>query len=170
MEKFYELQFAQKRGEVFFKFLEEYEEQDLKIGNFIPAKPLNVFISKGKRFYDFIRFQDPFNFAISKRVYELLKNNNITGWDSYEIIVEGRNDKYYGFQVLGRAGKLKRPDKPGFVIGCDFDYESWDKTDFFCPEETLALFCTEKVKKLLITNKVTNVGFEDISTIEWYSA
>ena len=164
METFYEIQFAQGKDEIFVEQLAEYDDQALSIGQFIPETPFAVKVSKGKKLYDIMRYQDPFNFAVSERVYKLLKDANLTGWNSYEITIEGRNENYYGFQVLGKCGPLKRPPEPGFVTGCEFDYETWDGSDFFCPEETLLIFCTEKAKKLLYTNQVTNIELADIST------
>lgn len=170
MEKFYKIRFAQKKSEVFFEFLSVFNEQDLKIGKYIPDGPLKAKISEGKKFYDIVRFQDPYNFAISLKVFNLLKSNNITGWDTFEIEVKNIENQYYGFQVIGKCGELKRPKEIGFVQGFEFDYSTWDKSDLFSPAGTLAVFCTQKVKDIFEHSKVTNVELKDIETIEWYNA
>ena len=169
MNKFYNFQWAQKKGEILVEALKEYDEQALTRGNWVPQEPFAVKVSEGKKLYDIVHFQDPFNFAISERVHKLLKDDSVTGWNSYEIVIEGRSEKYYGFQVLGRCGELKRPKEPGFVKGCEFEYTTWDGSDFFCPDGTLYVFCTEKVRQLFIANQITNFELADISTMQWYS-
>ena len=170
MNKFYEISFAQRKNEIFVKSLTEYDDQAFRVGKTTPDSPFTVKVSEGKKLYDIVRYQDPFNFAISERVYKLLIDSGLTGWKSYEITIEKRSEKYYGFQVLGKCGTLKRPAEPGFVVGCEFDDKTWDGSDFFCPAETMSLFCTEKTKELFEINKVTNISFEDINTVRWYSA
>ena len=170
MDTFYNFQWAQKKNEILVESLKEYDEQELKRGNLIIDTPFTVKVSEGKKFYDIVHLQDPFNFMISERIYKLLKAARLTGWSSYEIIIEGRNEKYYGFQVLGRCGALKRPLESGFVTGYEFEHTTWDGSDFFLPEGTLNLFCTEKAKEFFDTHKVTNISLENISKVEWYSA
>ncbi len=170
MNKLYYFRPARKRGELLIESLIEYNEQDLKRGKLSLEKPFVVKVSEGKKFYDILGFQDPFNFAISERVYKLLTDAGVTGWGSYEIVIEGRSEKYYGFQVLGRCGALKRPKEAGFVMGFDFDRETWDGSDFFCPEGTLTIFCTERVKELFNAHKFTNIDeLREIDTVKWYS-
>ncbi|MCO4291606.1 hypothetical protein NF867_01845 [Solitalea sp. MAHUQ-68] len=168
MDKFYSFQWAQKKGEILVESLNKYNDQDLMVGKYSYEGPFVVRVSEGKKLYDIAHFQDPFNFAISERVYKILKEAGITGWNSYEIVIEGRNEKYYGFQVLGKCGELNRPRKSGFVTGYEFESETWDGADFFCPKETLHIFCTERVTQLLTINRITNIELVDISTIEWY--
>ena len=126
-------------------------------------------ISEGQTLFDIIGFQDTSNFAISERLYALLKANEITGWEAYKISIKGQNEIYYGFQVTGRCGKLNMPKEAGFYTGYKFDYDSWDKSDFFSPDETMLLFCTEKVQSLLKRHKVSNVYLEDINNVQAYS-
>lgn len=170
MEKFYEISFAQKRSEVFLDFLSDVVEQDLLLGKYVPSEPLKTKVSEGKNYYDIVRFQDPFNFAISEKVLNLLNNNSISGWSIFEILIADARSSYYGFQVTGKCGELKRPKKPGFVVGCEFEYSTWDETDVFAPQNTASVFCTQKVKDIFEHNKVTNIELEDITTVEWYSS
>ena len=170
MEKFYSFQWTQKKGEILIESLKEYDEQELKRGDLILDTPFTVKVSEGKKWYDIVHLQDPFNFTISERIYNLLKESGLTGWRSYEIAIERSTEKYYGFQVLGRCGELKRPAESGFITGYEFDYGTWDGSDFFLPKGTLNLFCTDKAKAFFESNKVTNISLEDISTVEWYSA
>ena len=114
-------------------------------------------------------YQDTSNFAISKRLYDLLKENDITGWKGYEISIKRQSGRYYGFQVTGKCGKLDMPKEAGFYTGLKFNYDSWDKSDFFSPDETMSLFCTEKVQKLLKKHKITNAELVDINIVQAYS-
>jgi hypothetical protein len=169
MSKFYSFQWAQEEKEVLIESLSTYDDKDLMLGSLEPINPLEVKISEGKKLYDIVHFQDPFNFSFSEKVHDILTKNGFTGWKSYKIVIKNVDRKYYGFQVTGRSGPLIRPSEPGFVKGYKFAHETWDGSDFFCPMGTLNIFCTEKVKQILTLNKITNLELEDISDIEWYS-
>ncbi|UII32809.1 hypothetical protein LVD17_03050 [Fulvivirga ulvae] len=169
MKKFYSFQWAQKRGEILVEALKEYDEKALMHGNLVLETPFWVKVSEGKKLYDIAHLQDPFNFAVSERVYNLLKEAGLTGWSSYEIAIEGRSEKYYGFQVTGKCGKLDVPKEEGFYTGYKFDYDTWDGSDFFSPEDTLLIFCTERVKTFFKVNEVTNTELTDISVVKAYS-
>jgi len=169
MEKFYNFQWAQMKNEILFESLSSYDEQSLICGKAFLGEPLTVRVSEGKKFYDIVHLQDPFNFTISNRLYSILKQAGLTGWRDYEIELVGKDEKYHGFQVLGKSGKVKRPFEPGFVNGYEFEHETWDGSDFFIPEGTLLIFCSQRVKNLFELNKITNTDLRDISTIKWYS-
>ena len=169
METFYIVGIKRKKNEVLIESTMDYNELNFRNGETTPLEPFQMKISEGSKFFDVIGFQDPFNFAISERVYSLLIEHKITGWKAFEIAIEGLNEKYYGFQILGKCGKLEEPKKSGFYTGIKFDYSSWDRSDFFCPNSTALLFCSEKAMNVLIKNKVTNIEFNDISTFETYS-
>jgi len=93
----------------------------------------------------------------------------IFGLKFYEILIEDVEEKYYGLQIIGKAGKLEHPSKIGFYVGLKFDYDSWDKSDVFSPEGTVSFFCNEKVRKILKENKITNIDIHDIDDIQGYS-
>ncbi len=152
------------------KALVEYDDQALKKGDFKPSEPFLVKISEGKKLYDVVHYQDPFNFAVSEKFNEFLKNSGLSGWHTYPIVIEGRKEKYFGLQVFGRAGELKRPKEPGFVVAFEFDHNTWDGSDFFIPSGTMAIFCTEKAKQVLTSQKFENIEFKDIKSAEWYNA
>ncbi|MDT0648160.1 hypothetical protein RM545_15805 [Zunongwangia sp. F260] len=77
MKRFFELQFGMKRNEVFIETLNDYPDQLLKIGEFTPKEPFTMKRSEGKIFFDVIRFQDVFNFVISSRLYNILREEKI---------------------------------------------------------------------------------------------
>lgn len=170
MKNFFELQFEMRKDEVFIEALNDYPDQSIKIGEFTPEEPFKMKLSEGKRYFDVIRYQDVFNFAISSRFYNILKNEDVSGWNAYKIDIKDSDKEYFGFQVTGKSDNIFRPKGKGFVTGQNFDYSSWDGSDFFCPEGTMLIFCTQKVKDLFISNDITNVELQDIKTVKWYNA
>jgi len=129
-------------------------------------KKNNVFtVDEGNKFYDLICYQDPWNFAISERFKNLLEENKVTGWDCYPIIIEGVDLKYYGFQVIGRAGIIREYDEDGDrVYGTTYvDVNTWDGSDIFCIGDTAIKVISPKIEELLLKNKITNVEIDDLS-------
>lgn len=169
MDIFFELQIGMKRDEVFIEAINDYPDQLLKIGEFTPKEPFTMKRSEGKKFLDVIRFQDVFNFAISSRLYNILREEKITGWNAYRIEIKDYDEEYFGFQVIGKSGNIFRPKEKGFLKGQKFDNSSWDGSDFFCPEGTMLVFCTQKINDLFKSNNISNVEFQDITTVEWYN-
>lgn len=168
-QKIYRLGIKRKKDEILLESLNDYDHIKLRLGEYSPDEPFKMRVSEGRTFYDVVGFQDTSNFAISQRLYSIFKNNSISGLKFYEILIEGVEEKYYGLQIIGKAGKLKHPSKIGFYVGLKFDYDSWDKSDVFSPEGTVSFFCNEKVKKILKENKITNIDIHDINEIQGYS-
>ncbi len=169
MITFFNIEIKRESDEALIQSLVEYNQVKLNKGEFIPTEPFVMKITEGSKLYDIVGFQDTSNFAISERLYYLLKEQGITGWKGYEISINGVGEKYYGIQIVGKCRKLEQPKEAGFYTGYKFDYGSWDKSDLFSPEETVLLFCTKKVRDLLKKSKVTNIKFTDISKIQAYS-
>lgn len=169
METFYEITIAREREEILIQSINDYDQISLRRGEITPAEPFEMVIGEGSNLYDVIGFQDTSNFAISEKLYNLLVEYKVTGWKGYEVTIRGVSGKYFGFQVIGRCGKLNQPQTAGFYTGYKFDDSSWDKSDLFCPDETVLLFCTEKVKTLFKKNRVSNVAVIEISKAQAYS-
>lgn len=169
MEIFYDLGIERKKDEALIESTVEYDEQRIRKAELTPQEPFKMKISEGIKLYDIVGYQDTANFAISRRLYTLLKNDEITGWKGYRILIEDRSDDYYGFQVTGKCGKLDMPRQSGFYTGYKFDYSTWDKSDFFSPSETTLLFCTDRVQRLFKKHKVTNAELVNINTVQAYS-
>ena len=53
------------------------------------------------------------------------------------------------------------------MTGFNFDITTWDGSDFFIPETTMMIICTEKAKDIL--NGIKNIKLENIKSFEWYS-
>lgn len=167
---FYRMSNAQKRGEAILEFINKnLEESDLILGKFKDRQPLKCKIALGKRLYDANFFNDGINSSISEKFFKALNDNDLKGWEVFNLEIEKTNDKRYGLQIIGRCGNLIKPEQKGFYVGYEFDQETWDGSDFFCPEGTALIFCTERAKKILEDNGLTNIEFEDISKVETYS-
>lgn len=121
-------------------------------------------VDEGRKFFDLIGYQDPWNFAISERLKRLLEENKISGWDCYPILIENSDLKYFGFQVNGKAGPITSLDGDGDPIhGCtEFDENTWDGSDIFCLQDTAIKVCTTRVRDILLNAKITNIEFADL--------
>lgn len=170
MNTFYEILPDDKYGEIRVESLLPYEHGLLYKCKQLPVMSLPVKVSEGRRWYDVVRLQDIVNFTLSERVYRQLCEAKLTGWCSYDVDIIGVDKKYYGFQVIGSCGELKRPDQPGFIKGLDFDIETWDGSDFFSPQGTYSTLCTEKAHDTINAIGITNISMENIDTVEWYSS
>lgn len=167
--KIYDFAIERVKGEALVRCVEPYDEQKIRKGDLLPREPFYLELSEGELFSDVLGYQDTCNFAISERLYDLLVEHEILGWRGYEVNIKDRIEKYYGFQVLGRCDKIITPDEPGFYVGYKFNHETWDGSDFFSPDESMLLFCTEKVRGLLADNGITNAELVDIDKVEGYS-
>jgi len=133
-------------------------------------------------------------FAISERVVKLLQDNKITGCKFYPITINDHEDlSYYLLAITGRCGAfdiskskvIETIEYPETVIqnsnivipkgkfsvmkGFHFPLASWDRSDFFIPEDGGDIIVTECVKDLLKKYKVTNVVLENIKDMIWNS-
>jgi hypothetical protein len=120
----------------------------------------NVFtVASGKKWFDVIQFIESSGFAISRKMMELLKVNNVTGWSSFPIVINGAMDDYYAFQTVGKAGPiLNLPALNSFKTDItEFDETTWDGSEIFNLQNTLLVACVPRVKEILEEASVTNV-------------
>ncbi len=122
----------------------------------------NFKIARGKKNFDIIPFDDSLNFAISKRVKELLEINKVSGWNCFSIMIEGVNDEYYAFQNLSIAGPILNLDAVNNYETDfrKFDIKTWDGSDIFNLTNTLINCCVERVKDIFEINKVSNIEIQ----------
>ncbi len=133
------------------------------------------YAESGKRFRDIIDAGWPL-FLISDKVYELLKDFNITGWRTYPIELYDKKDHlisgYNGFSITGRGGKFDKNyelgyfDKEKHHFGATtrgvYDLNNWDGSDFFIINPRW-IIVTERVMKLLRKNKIDAIEYEKLS-------
>ena len=130
----------------------------------------------GKRLRDFLDTGWPPVYLISDRVVSLLKDNSITGWHNYPVklfdkkgnLIEG----YSGFSVLGKGGRFSKFWERGYNKQTNesfvesrglYDISQWDGSDIFLAHGYIII--TERVMKLMKTNKVTAVEYEKLSDL-----
>ena len=108
-------------------------------------------------------------------------DNNITGWKGIPAVIQGHEDlKYYLLTITGRCGPIDKSstqivDSTKLVYnqtvkanqGLFFPEDSWDGSDMFVSEYVNYTFVTEKVKTLLMKNKVTNVEIINTKELQW---
>lgn len=167
--EFYSLQSGQEFKEIILKSTFKDDFFDVFAGKREYNETIKTSVKLGSKLYDVLYFDEGVNFVISEKLYQLLKNNNITGWQTYSVNIEGFTEAYYGFQIIGRSGALIVPEKEGFYKGCRFNIDTWDGSDFFSPKGTYLRFITPKLKRLLEANNVTNIEIDNIKDIEAYS-
>jgi hypothetical protein len=131
-----------------------------------PLVKENTFnVVSGTKWFDFLPFNNSFDYAISEKVKNTLEANGITGIWYFPIIIENYPDKiYYCFAITSIAGKilnLKRLNnfEDDYI---DFDTKTWDGSDIFNLDETGIIACTKKVKDILTKHKFTNVEIENL--------
>jgi hypothetical protein len=162
---FYKIRAGTKSNTIRVSPLADYDV-NYALNNETPLIRENIFVVKmGSKWYDIITFLDGSNFAISKKVKELLEEHKITGWDCFPIIIQGAEDKeYYGFQILSKAGRILNLEalfkyEEEFI---KFDISTWNGTDIFTLEKTAITACVPKVKELIEKAKITNIGFKPL--------
>ncbi|WP_299248414.1 hypothetical protein [uncultured Aquimarina sp.] len=128
-------------------------------------KDNNVFdIYKGKKAFDAICYCDSVNWVFSERVKNIFEKNNIKGIEFYPIIVNNLKEKYYGYYITGKAGKILNVDDmdmPPMFEPIEFDENEWDGSDIFCFKNSGAKYITEKVKLLIEENDLSNIELRE---------
>lgn len=137
----------------------------------------------GKKFTDILNTGWVSMFLISDNLEKLLKDNLITGWRTYPIILKDKKENqiegYHGFSITGVSGGISYanskiietryvPEGPIIrkYIGADIDLSKWNGGDFFIPEGTKGIVITKKVAELLEKNKISNLYLENIAESE----
>lgn len=119
---------------------------------------------------------------LTERFFELLEKEGFTGWGFYPVKIRGKNDEpvegYRGLRVHGkccapdysRRERIERINEKGKISiywkGYYFDLASWDGSDFFCPEGTLAIIVPKRVKDSIEKGKFSNISFHQITEDE----
>jgi hypothetical protein len=159
------------------QLLEEYNDFELFWGNQAFPKPVKakIFSNMSGVYNDLVYSStDLVNFAISDRLKNILLENFITGWSTYEVSITNSALKYHGFVLKGRCGDLIKPStetKSIIVVqGMHFDINTWDGSDFFCPPSTGFLLCTEKVVDLFKKNTIKSTSFINVKDVRWHFA
>ncbi|MHB0935364.1 MAG: hypothetical protein ACYDCO_16640 [Armatimonadota bacterium] len=124
---------------------------------------------------------------VSQRVADLLTANGLIGWETYDVIITGKDGSripgYHGIAIHGRCGRtdLSRcqivlKEYPGgwypSFKGCYFDPDSWDGSDFFMEtpdakgNASATKFITARVWKAFRKAKIANLQYERLDEVE----
>lgn len=160
--------------------ISEFDVSQVLRGQKLPNKKIVYAPSLGKRFYDFVMVTAGLS-LISEKVYSLFMDNNITGWKGIPAVIFGHEDlKYYLLIITGRCGPLDDSKTtvvdsttlfPNQIVkayqGLYFSEDNWDKSDMFVSDFVNYTFVTDKVKKLLEKNKITNIILKNAKDYQW---
>lgn len=167
--KVYCFEFRNRRGLLFLKTDEVYDDKKLFKGMIFP-ECLNTHIVKGTTYHPYAHLSDPYNLAISTKFRNVLQANNITGWKTYPINIKDCDYEYWGFQILGKTGSIKRPSQAGWVKGMNINMNDWDGVDIFSSSSSFEILFTEKVKiALLASDLFFEAEMVNVHDLKWYS-
>ena len=142
----------------------DYDSAEINKGN-LTLKENNEFeITKGTKPFDALSFTYSVNWVFSERVKNIFEENKVTGIEFYLIIINGLEEKYFGYFVTGKAGKITSLDSmglPDMFKPYQFNKNEWDGSDIFRFENSGGKHFSDKVKNILEENKVTNLEIND---------
>ena len=144
----------------------DYDSVEINQGNLI-LKENNVFeITKGTKTFDALSFTYSVNWVFSERVKNIFEENKVTGIEFYPIVINKIEEKYFGYFVTGKAGKITSLDSiglPDMFEPYEFKESEWDGSDIFHFENCGGEHFSDKVKKILEENKISNLRINDHS-------
>ncbi len=172
-----------------YLFSESFERDAVRAEFTCDTKPIDQWLSgictsgitlrqfEGKKYFHFIRTTLSVGSLISKSVQIKLKNSGVSGWRICPVefcnkcgdLVDG----YDMLSIVGRCGEIdkgrskisKRKAISGdgdidVSVGYYFCEESWDGSDFFRPDGTRMIMCTEKAKTIVESFENSNINFD----------
>ena len=147
------------------------------------AFPVVFRLEWGKKFTDILNTGWSGLYLISEHLKKLLEENHFTGWTTYPIVLRDKNGMeikgYHGFSTTGVCGLKSYANVPiiekkfvpdGPIIKCykgiNLEFNKWDGSDFFTPQNSYDTIITEKVAKTLKKNKISNLSLINIAEFE----
>ncbi len=108
--------------------------------------------------------------GFSKKFVDLLKANGITNFTTYKLdIIEPKGiQDYYYVDVHCKSIRKIDKEKKGLIeldLTTFFDLNEWGKEDLFRVTDINCHLCTEKVKKIVEENKLTNFKFDEMNMV-----
>ncbi len=163
----------------------------ITMGINVPDRVLTFRRVVGKQPMDIISSSFVSIYLISGKVVDVLRDNRVTGWTTYPVLIKSNRDKfidgYHGLVACGRSGSIIDSMSKHIIetippqgnrktllqreawLGLYFDINIWDGCDFFMPadigEETGHIFVTEKVVNIFRNKRLINFNFTPLSTI-----
>jgi hypothetical protein len=151
----------------------------LVLGEFKPGQVLGFTQFSGDLLTDLVTTGYSRLRLISDRLVQVLRNENISGWSSFPVIIRKKDgalvDGYQGLSISGRCGPIDNSlsivqDAPvespwrgkKVAMGYYFDKTRWDGSELFTPNGGL-LMATERVKQILEKDGATNIRFDRLT-------
>ena len=145
--------------------------------------PIEFRQDSGKKMCDILDTGSAILYLISEKMRGILEENQLTGWSTYPIkLLNKKGDEllgYHGFSVTGKCGSVdwskaiivkRKLVQTGplcqFYKGLYIGLGTWDKSDFFIPEDRLGIIVTSKAADVLKRNKLTNLELENLCDFE----
>lgn len=162
--KFHKFRNDVKRSAIEINPLVDLDDAEMLSYNSSIVNQNNFEITRGRKKFDFISFEDTAFFAISKNVKEKFEEENVSGISYLKINIKGINDEYFAIIITSKAGPILNSTDYAFGIdkNAEFDKATWDGSDIFTLEDTLIIACTERVKEIIETNKFSNVLIREL--------
>jgi hypothetical protein len=138
---------------------------------------------KGRRPVDLVGTTLPPLMLLSRRAFEALSTNGMTGWEAQPVPVDlsGEHESvdYSLLVVRGRSGTIDNslsrravlpPPAGGRTMpgwkGLFFNDSSWDGADVFTPVDSGYVCVTWRVKDLFQAKGFTNMRFDSLAAVE----
>lgn len=143
--------------------------------------PVNFKQDTGNNFADILDTGWPSLHLISDRLNSILKDNGLTGWQTFPIKLYDKRGKeitgYRGFSIIGQCGpknydsceiieKTLVPNGPICRYCRGVSIDEWDGSDFFTPEGSYSIIITKKAADVLKNSKVTNLSIVNLADEE----
>ena len=160
------------------------DEMSTLCGKYNVDLPLNFTHYMGSRVFDLIETGWTSLFLLSERIFSAFEEHNISGWKKFPAKVHDKSgnlmDGFSLLSVVGKAGIIdnalseviwKDPPTPNgnpYQVrkGMYFDLNTWDGSDIFVLQGSLAIIVSQKVKDILEAINSTNVNLTPICEIE----
>ncbi len=151
---------------------------ELARGAVAPEQPVPFKVSEGSVLADLVGTTMVTPYVVSPSFVRCLSDNGFTGWSSFPVRISGRLGEemagYRGLSVTGRSGPIDDglservmadPPIPGgrampHLKGMCPEADSWDGSDLFLPEGTVALCVTSRVREALLAAGIVGARFE----------
>ncbi len=159
MDNLYKFGGAYKRSSIKIHTDLEYNTLELLNEETLLLKAPSFYVFQGKKEFDILQFSHSSCFAISEKLKSILEDNQITGWSCFPINIKGIENKYFAFQNLSKAGPLTNLEALNNYETefREFDINTWNGSDIFHLKDTLLNVCTERVKSIFESSKITNI-------------
>ncbi len=149
----------------------------------IPDEPLRFIYKRQAKLLQYTKCEVCFHF-FHESVVELLTHLGATGISYYPTIIEHKKEKrtitdYWGLQISGRYGKMDalRSERVPHTLpngnivkrnkGIYFENDNWDGLDFSVGEHHSFIVVSERMRTILLKNKVTGVVVEPLTNFLW---